>query len=196
MSETALGIAGAAPIPLPTADVYTALQTGLIDTVAAPPMGAIAFQWHTKVRYLTNVPLMYLIGIFTIDNKTFQKLGLEDQIILREEIEYASARLDTETRLGDANAVEALKNQGIEFVLASSAGEIERWHNISIQATERLRQSNRYSNGLLDEMIDHVEAYRLQRAADSSFSDAQKDIQEDVQEDVQTELAAPGPEAQ
>ena len=45
-------------------------------------------------------------------------------------------------------------------------------------------------------MIDHVEAYRLQRAADSSFSDAQKDIQEDVQEDVQTELAAPGPEAQ
>ena len=50
MSQTALEIAGVSPIPLPTADVYTALQTGLIDTVAAPPMGAIAFQWHTRVR--------------------------------------------------------------------------------------------------------------------------------------------------
>ena len=43
MTEVTLDVAGVSPVPLPIADVYTALQTGLVDTVAAPPMGAIAF---------------------------------------------------------------------------------------------------------------------------------------------------------
>ena len=173
MSQTALEIAGVSPIPLPTADVYTALQTGLIDTVAAPPMGAIAFQWHSKVRTMTNVPLMYLIGIFTIDSKTFNKLRPEDQLIVREEIVSASERLDVETRLGDANAAEALKNQGIEFVMASSNDEVERWHDIGIRATEHLRGLNRYTNSLLDEMIEHVDTYRAQKRAAASSTTEQ-----------------------
>jgi len=173
MSQTALEIAGVSPIPLPTADVYTALQTGLIDTVAAPPMGAIAFQWHTKVRTMTNVPLMYLIGIFTIDSKTFEKLSPDDQDIVREEIADASRRLDAETRLGDANAMEALKNQGIEMVMASSPAEVERWHDISVRATERLRGLNRYSENLLDQIVEYVEAYRAQRAPASPDADGQ-----------------------
>jgi TRAP-type C4-dicarboxylate transport system substrate-binding protein len=105
---------------------------------------------------------MYLIGIFTIDTKTFKKLRPEDQAILREEIAAASERLDTNSRLGDANAMEALRNQGIEFVMASSPEEVERWHDISVRALERLRGLNRYSEALLDEMIDYVEAYRAQ----------------------------------
>ena len=173
MSQTALQIAGASPIPLPTADVYTALQTGLIDTVAAPPMSAIAFQWHTKVRTMTNVPLMYLIGIFTIDRKTFEKLPPEDQIIVREEIASASKRLDAETRKGNADATEALKNQGIEFVTASSEKELERWRDISSQATERLRQLNRYSKSSLDEIAEHINTYREQGHAASPIADAQ-----------------------
>jgi TRAP-type C4-dicarboxylate transport system substrate-binding protein len=171
MSQTALEIAGVSPILLPTADVYTALQTGLIDTVAAPPMGAIAFQWHTKVRTMTNVPLMYLIGIFTIDSKTFKKLRPVDQTILREEIAEASERLDAKSRLGNANAMEALQNNGIEFVMASSPAEIERWHDISIRALERLRGMNRYSTGLLDQMIEYVEAYRAQNPPVSQATD-------------------------
>ena len=173
MSLTALEIAGASPIPLPTADVYTALQTGLIDTVAAPPMGAIAFQWHTKVRTMTNVPLMYLIGIFTIDRKTFEKLRPEDQLIVREEIAQASERLDAASRIGDANAAAALKNQGIEFVTASSEAELERWHDISIRATEHLRTLDRYSTSLLDEMVEHDNTFRELNSGASPTTDPQ-----------------------
>ena len=42
LSRTALQLVGVTPVMLPLADVYTALQTGLVDTVAAPPMAAIA----------------------------------------------------------------------------------------------------------------------------------------------------------
>ena len=77
-----------------------------------------------------------------------------------------------------------MKNQGIEFVLASSEEEVERWYNISAQATERLRELNRYSESLLDEIIEHVEAYRVQQRAASSSAGSQ------------VELATPGQEAQ
>ncbi len=160
MSQTALEIAGVSPIPLPTADVYTALQTGLIDTVAAPPMGAIAFQWHTKVRTMTNVPLMYLIGVFAVDRKTFDRLRPEDRSIMREEIAKASRRLDQETREGEARAIEALANQGIEILSPPSRRELERWHDISREAIRRLRRSNRYSKERIDEMVELVEEMR------------------------------------
>ena len=176
MSQTALEIAGTSPIPLPTADVYTALQTGLIDTVAAPPMGAIAFQWHSKVRYMTNVPLIYLIGVFALDTRTFEKLRPEDQAITREEIENATVRLDEATRQGDVDAAKALKSQGIEFVMASSDEEVERWHDISVKTSEELDRLNRYSKGLLDELRGHVEAHRTEQRAGSPSLDAETEI--------------------
>src|SRR5512140_312868 len=49
---------GAPSVPLPLTDVLTGLQTGLITTIGATASGAIALQWHTKVKYLTDMPTM------------------------------------------------------------------------------------------------------------------------------------------
>jgi TRAP-type C4-dicarboxylate transport system substrate-binding protein len=147
----------------------------LIDTVAAPPMGAIAFQWHTRVRAMTDVPLMYLIGLFVVDNRSFAKLRPGDQAVLREEIEGASRRLDAEARKGEASAIDALRSHGIEFVSPRSDAERERWHEISVEAMDRLRASGRYSNALIDEMIEHVEAYRAATAAAPAVDPAPRD---------------------
>lgn len=167
MSEIALELAGVSPVPLPVADVYTALQTGLIDTVAAPPMGAIAFQWHTKVKYLTDVPVMYLTGILAIDQKAFGKLSPADQAVMREEIRVAGRRLDAESRSGEQNAREALANQGIQFVSASSPEEVDRWRQISRDALAKLRAMGIYSEATMQEMLSLLEKYR----ADSSDSE-------------------------
>ncbi|MBW2271621.1 MAG: TRAP transporter substrate-binding protein DctP [Deltaproteobacteria bacterium] len=161
MSEVAFDIAGVSPIPLPIADVYTALQTHLIDTVAAPPMATIAFQWHTKVTYLTEVPLMYLVGIVAVDRKVFDKLSPGDQKILRETIAASATRLDADSRIGEENAKQALQNQGIEFVTASSAAEVQRWHDISAQALVKLREMGRYSETMISELLRLIEEYRV-----------------------------------
>jgi TRAP-type C4-dicarboxylate transport system substrate-binding protein len=160
MSEIALDLAGVSPVPLPIADVYTALQTGLVDTVAAPPMGAIAFQWHTKVSYLTDEPLMYLTGVVAVDSKTFGKLSEPDQAVVREVVGSAGARLDADSRAGEINARDALANQGIEFVKPSSSKEVERWHEISAQAVAKLRTIGRYSDDVIQEILDLLAAHR------------------------------------
>ena len=160
MSETAFRVAGVAPVPLPIADVYTALQTGLVDTVGAPPSALIAFQWHTKVKYFTDVPLMYLIGILAVDGKAFSKLSAEDQAIMRLRFAEAGERLDAEGRASDQNARDALAKQGIEFVEASSDEEVERWQKMSEDTRAQLRAMDRYDDELIDEILMHLEAYR------------------------------------
>ena len=160
MTAAALRIAGVAPVPLPIADVYTALQTGLVDTVAAPPIGAIAFQWHTRVRYLTEVPIMYLAGVFAVDKKVFSKISSKDRKVIREVVEAASKRLDLANRADESNARTALKNQGIEFVSASSRDEVQRWRSISAEATTEMRGTGRYSEALISEILMLLEEHR------------------------------------
>ncbi|MDG2333013.1 MAG: TRAP transporter substrate-binding protein DctP [Myxococcota bacterium] len=160
MTDVALRIAGVAPVPLPIADVYTALQTGLVDTVAAPPIGAIAFQWHTRVKYLTEVPIMYLVGIFAVDQRAFSKISAKDQKVVREVVSAAASRLDEVNRADESNAREALKSQGIEFVSASSREEVQRWRSISAQAITQLRGTGRYSEETINQILTLLQEHR------------------------------------
>jgi len=162
MSQTAFEIAGVSPIQLPLADVYTALQTRLVDTVAAPTMGAIALQWHTKVKYLTDVPLSYLTGAFALDAAAFGRLRAGDRQVVREKVAQAARRLDAASREGEQNAGQALRKHGIEFVTAATAEELERWHDISDQALVLLREKQIYSNDMIDALLGHLEDRRRQ----------------------------------
>jgi TRAP-type C4-dicarboxylate transport system substrate-binding protein len=165
MSQTAFDIAGVSSVQLALADVYTALQTGLVDTVAAPAMGAIALQWHTKVKYLTDVPLTYLTGALVIDRKIFAELRAEDQRIVREEVREAARRLDAASREGEKSARRALRDHGIEFVAAATPEEIERWHDIMRKALVALREKQVYSDALIDELQRHLETFRRESRA-------------------------------
>ena len=75
---------GVSPVPLPVTDVMTALQTGLLDVVASSPVVALVLQWHTKVRYVTDLPVAYSYGIFAVDSRTFNRISADDQRIVRE----------------------------------------------------------------------------------------------------------------
>ena len=63
------------PIPLPISDVFTGLQTGLIETITSTSTGAIAFQWHTKIRYLVDLPVLYVIGVLAVNKSAFDKIS-------------------------------------------------------------------------------------------------------------------------
>ena len=57
------------PVVLPVTDVLTGLQTGLLDIVATPPVGAVILQWYTKTKYVTTQPLSYTLGVLAIDRE-------------------------------------------------------------------------------------------------------------------------------
>lgn len=106
-----------APIPLPITEVYTSLSTGLVDTVIAPPLGAIALQWFTKTPYMTEVPMADGIGGLVVASKFFNQLPADLQALLLRSGEQASERLLSETRKDNEKSLAVLKKNGLTFTL-------------------------------------------------------------------------------
>jgi len=159
ISRTFFEMAGRSPIPLPVADVLTGLQTGLIETVGTPPIGAIALQWHTALKYLTETPVMYTYGMLLVDRRTFSSLSATDQSIVRQTLEGGIARLNKQNRSDNNSAKQALKNQGIVFVQPSAEG-LNELRAAAAKATSRLTQGNLYSRSVLEGLRNNLSAYR------------------------------------
>ncbi len=156
LSQLAFESIGISPTPLPLTDVLTGLQTGLIDTVAASPMGAIALQWHTRVKYVTDIPLMYLYGVLIIQRKAFERLQTGDQAVVREVLEATFRRLDRISREENRQAREALVNQGIRFVTPASE-EQARWYELVRRA---VIDENLFTPHVLQTFQKHLNEFR------------------------------------
>lgn len=159
INENAIKSAGVTPVPLPFADVYTGLQTGLIDTVAAVPTGAIAFQWHTKLESLVDVPLNYILGALVVSQRSFGKLSAADQEIVRNVMGEVFTRLNRLNRQDNEKARDALRKQDIVFTNLS-AEEQAKWRKLADDAINNLRDSGIYTAARLDEMRRHIQAIR------------------------------------
>jgi len=158
IAEVALSAAGVTPISLPLADVYTSLQTGLIDTVANTPAGAIAFQWHTKLKHMMDLPLTYVIGILVVDKKVFDALSAEDRKALNEELGTAFARLEKINRDDNVQARGALEKQGVA-IYTPNAAETKPWEAVGVAARAELTAKNEISpemSAALDKALAQV----------------------------------------
>jgi TRAP-type C4-dicarboxylate transport system substrate-binding protein len=142
---------GIAPIPLPLTDVLTGLQTGLIDTIASAPIGAIALQWHTRVNYLTQVPLAYLYATLVVKEKAFNKLSQADQTLVKKTLNSTFIRLNKQNRADNVAALHALKQQGIEFV-SPTLQQQQAWEKHANTTLEDMRKDGIVSIELLHEM--------------------------------------------
>jgi len=152
------------PVTLPLTDVLTGLQTGLIDIIAIPPIVALIMQWHTKVKYVTRVPLVYTFGFMAVDKKTFDKIGPEDQAIVREVMDATYRNFDKVNLVDNEGAFEALVNSGIEAVEFDTDAYVET-RALLLESNRELGKEGRFSIELYDEMMRYVDEYRNQRGA-------------------------------
>ncbi len=148
IAQVAFSEAGVNPIALPLADVYTSLQTGLLETVANTTSGAIAFQWHTRIKHVVDLPLTYVMGIMVIDQRVFAKLASADQAIVRDSIGRAFANLDAANRRDNESARDVLSKQGIVFH-KPDAGEAEYWRGVGQNTLSKLRAEGAISDDLM-----------------------------------------------
>jgi TRAP-type C4-dicarboxylate transport system substrate-binding protein len=151
LSQDAVAAFGVAPIPLPIADVRTSLQSGLIDTVATSPVGAIVLQWHTQIKYVTNIPLIYLYAVLAIDKKKFVKISPQDQAVVTRVMTRAFEQIGLQNREDDSKAVAALKNQGIEFITPDKAIR-EEWIKTAGTASQEMVDSGTLPKEAVDKM--------------------------------------------
>ncbi len=158
-SRAAFESIGVSPIQLPLTDVLTGLQTGLIDTIASSPMGAIALQWHSNVKYVTTTPLMYLYGTLVVQRKAFEKLSTEDQHTVQKIMGATFKRLDKLNREDNRKAKEALAQQGITFT-SPSAKDQSQWQQAVSGAVTQLVSKQIISDSIAKLLYKHLNDYR------------------------------------
>ena len=155
---------GLAPVPLSIIDVYTSLSTGMIDTVYAPPLGAIALQWFTKTQYITNTPMANGIGSLVVSRRFYQDLPQDLQKLLRRTGRETGAKLVAATRRDNLESLELMQERGMIMVEPDESlisGDIE---TISQQAGKRLTDDGYIPESVLDQVNGWLDEYRAAQA--------------------------------
>ena len=158
-AELAVRTFDISPIPLSIADVLGGLQTGLINTVAVPPVGAIALQWHTQLKYVFDLPLLYVYGLLAVRDRQFDRLDEADQAVVREVMGDVVRKVDAQNRTDHERAVEVLKMQGLSFNVPTPA-ERERWVGLAGQAANEMTSQGILSADLVERLNGMLVEYR------------------------------------
>ncbi len=135
IAERTFKAGGASPILLPLGDVFTSLQTGMVDTVANTPAGAIALQWHGKVKNMIDLPLSFVVGFVVVDNKAFAKISAADQAAVLKAFHACGQRTDAAIRRDDVAALAVMKKQGLQ-VNQMAPAEAAYWRQIGAKVTQ------------------------------------------------------------
>ncbi|NOX32583.1 MAG: C4-dicarboxylate ABC transporter [Deltaproteobacteria bacterium] len=151
IDQSSIRAFGVTPIPLPIADVRTSLQSGLINTVATSPVGAVVLQWHTQIKYVTNIPLIYLYAVLAINKKKFSKIPEQDRKIVTRVMTKALNEIDIQNRKDDIKAIETLKNRGIKFITPSKTA-LNDWHKVASLSSKKMVESGILPKDVVDEL--------------------------------------------
>jgi TRAP-type C4-dicarboxylate transport system substrate-binding protein len=156
LSMEALGLS---PVVLPPTDVLTGLQTGLLDVVAASPVVALILQWHTKIKFVTDLPVAYSMGILALDSRAFKRLSESDQQITRTIMEGVNQRLDEQARVDNQRAREVMEELGISFIPVDPV-DVSNWHSVISKIYPRISSRDEIDEEFFDELLMVLQEYR------------------------------------
>jgi len=147
------------PQPQPLTDVLTGLQTGLIDIIAIPPEVAVALQWHTRVKYVTNMPVAYGISFLAISKRIFDRLSADDQAVVREVLSAVYAKIDRSAPEESENAIRALETIGIQQV-EPAPGQFAELQKTMSEFNREMAVDGAYPLDVYEEMLGYIDDFR------------------------------------
>ena len=158
MTKAIFDQAGISAIPLSIPDVLVGLQTGLVDVVYAPPTGAISLQWFTKIKYMTDVNLTYLIGGVVIRKDIFEKISPANRQILMDACNRQMAQMKTIIRKENQEAIQIMVKQGIK-IIHPTPEQVADFISVSEKAMQKI-EGKSFSKKIRAEVNALIESYR------------------------------------
>jgi len=138
---------GASPVRVGASGVFPGLKDGKLEVVPASAMAAVAFQWYTKLKYMSSSNFNIIVGGSIISKKKFNELSAADQKTLLDTAKRAAGKLDQIVARDDARAYQTLLGRGITEVDTST--NAAAWDAVAKKAREQLAQRGVYSKSLL-----------------------------------------------
>ncbi len=158
MSKAIFDEAGVKAIPLTLPDVLVGLQTGLVEVVYAPPTAAISLQWFTKVKYITDVPLIYLAAGVIVKKDIFKQIPQPSQNFILESFQQHLDQLKIVTRNENRDAMKVMVKNGVK-IITSSKDQIDEYKRLSNKAMGHV-SGQTFSKKVFEEVTSLLESYR------------------------------------
>jgi TRAP-type C4-dicarboxylate transport system substrate-binding protein len=138
---------GANPVRVGSSGVFPGLTNGKLEVVPASAMAAVAFQWYTKLKYMTSSNFNIIVGGSIISNKKLKELSEADQKTLFDTAKRAASKLDEIVARDDARAYQTLLSRGLQEV--NTEANRAAWDAVAAKAREQLTERGVYSKSLL-----------------------------------------------
>lgn len=149
----------ATPFPLSITDVLLSLQTGMIQTVYTSPLGALALQWFSKVKYMSRVRMGYGTGGVLMTLKKYEKLAAEEQKILRQSSRTYLKQLMQRMKQDNKEAINVMINNGLKLAAIPDANQLAQFHQAGITVRKNLT-GKLFSKQSLDKVMGYLEKAR------------------------------------
>jgi TRAP-type transport system periplasmic protein len=130
----AAGVTSGKSLGLP--EVYPSLLTGTINAFPGTSIAAVAFQWFTQAKYVTQEPRGIVVGAIVVKKEKFQSLPPAHQEVLVETGKQAEKALLAAIRKEDDNAFKAIVDKGVKPV--SLAKNMKEWDDVLKKARQSL----------------------------------------------------------
>lgn len=160
VSKKTFTIMGSTPISLAITDVTTAINTNMIDTVYAPPVGALAMQWHENMKYMTGIPIAHSTGAILVSKKYFDRFPEELSNIFKEEVKLFMSKLTDELQVQTTDAIKVIKDKGITMSPAPEGNELQRFYDLNNEIGNELK-GDIYPEDLLNKVHDALKKNRI-----------------------------------
>jgi len=159
---------GISPISLSMSDVATALATNMINCATSTPFGAVAFQWHTKFKYMSGLPVTNINGATIVTKDVWNRISPASQKVIMDIANKEHDRITAVTRQEDTNSTELLKKEGIVIVPTDLKNKDQQYvFDASKKVREEL-EGQLYPKELLNRTLALIDEYRRAHPKDTT----------------------------
>jgi TRAP-type C4-dicarboxylate transport system substrate-binding protein len=133
VSRKTFALMGSIPISLSITDVTTAINTNMIDTVYAPPVGALSMQWNERMSQMTSFPIAHSTGAILIYKEYFDNIPKELAKLLNDEVKISMNELSSALIQQTVESIKIINQKGVKLSPKPNAQELtgfSKIHNV------------------------------------------------------------------
>jgi len=138
--ERMLVAAGASIASMPSSEIYTAMQTGVLDAANTSSGSFMSFRIYEQVACFTapgNQSLWFMYEPIVMAKRSWEKLDAAQQAALKRAGDNAEAFFSEEAQKQDALAEQVFRDAGVEVVYLT-AEQAARWRALAEESSYRV----------------------------------------------------------
>ena len=153
---------GFKPVPLPVPEIFSGLQSGMIDALYAAPVAALSYQWFGLAPHMHDMKVIKLIGATVVTLDTWNKIPEAARAEVLKAGRLAGMQSQEKIRAFEGEAIKVMVEHGLT-VQPVTAEQAAVWEKGAVSAWS-VYTDGPVPKAFLDRAVALRDEYRKQQA--------------------------------